>query len=287
MPRGRPTHLLGGEGIAPSLASRHEAVHVHSGGAGRPRLARGDRGRPRDPARRPNTGGVLHRRRGRPRARRVPARRGALAGARAPPAFGARLLRLRRAREECGARHGPAGRARRVVRDPGLLLLEPGRDLRAGGRDPVPRGFRGARLRARGGGGDRRRGTDRRLHDHERLVCPRPSAARDEDRARAGKGKGLRDLAGADRRHPGRARRPAPGDGRPRERRGALPRKSRRHVPLRGRQSSPTRGTTPSSGPGTSSAPAPSAPAASSSTATSAGSGPATRSSSRSRGSAF
>ena len=47
------------------------------------------------------------------------------------------------------------GRAR-VVRDSGLLLLEPGRDLRARRRDPVSRGLGGAGLRARGRGGDRR-----------------------------------------------------------------------------------------------------------------------------------
>ena len=60
---------------------------------------------------------------------------------------------VRNARAVTGPRRGRAG----VVRDPGLLLLEPGRDLRAGRRDPVPRGLGGAGLRARGGRGDRRR----------------------------------------------------------------------------------------------------------------------------------
>ena len=116
------------------------------------------------------------------------------------PAVGSRLLRLRAARcdRACVARsRGSAG----VVRAAGLLLLEPGGDLRPGRRDPLSGGQRGARLRARGRGGDRRRPADRRVYGHERLVCPRPSAQRDEGRSRPGEGQGLRDLDRPDRRH--------------------------------------------------------------------------------------
>ena len=69
-----------------------------------------------------------------------PARRGRPAPAGAPPAVGARLLRLRAARAD-GARAARARGAAGVVRDPGLLLLEPGRDLRAGATTiPYPEG---------------------------------------------------------------------------------------------------------------------------------------------------
>ena len=50
---------------------------------------------------------------------------------------------------------------------------------------PYPEGTGGARLRARGGGGHRRRGRDRRLHGDERLVGARSPALGDEGRARA------------------------------------------------------------------------------------------------------
>ena len=73
----------------------------------------------------------------------------------------------------------------------------PGRaGLGAGGLDR-------ARLRAGGRGARRhagsrppgrpRRGGDRRLHDLQRLVGPRPAARRDDGPARAGQGQGLRD----------------------------------------------------------------------------------------------
>ena len=50
-------------------------------------------------------------------------------------------------------------------------------------------------------------GRDRRLHDHERLVRARPSAAGDEGRARPGEGQGLRDQPRAGARHARRVRR--------------------------------------------------------------------------------
>src|SRR5262249_33673894 len=113
-----------------------EALHVHAGRARDPRVAGEDRGRPRDPARGADARVVLHRRRSRARARRVPARRGAAAGAGTAAAVGARLLRLRGARQERPRGHRPGRGRARVVRDPGLLLLEPGGDLRAGRGDP-------------------------------------------------------------------------------------------------------------------------------------------------------
>ena len=173
-----------------------------------------------------------------------------------------------------------------VVRDPGLLLLEPGGDLRPRGRRSRTRRERRARLRARGGGRDRRRRPDRRLHDPERLVRARPPAAGDEDRPRPGEGQGLRDEPRPGARHARRARRPAARDGRARERRGALAREPGGHAPLVGRDRRARRRATRGSGPGTSSARGRSARAASSSTATGAGSSRATSSSSRSRGSA-
>ena len=50
---------------------------------------------------------------------------------------------------------------------------------------PYPDGHGGARLRARGRGRDGRGRRDRRLHGPERLVGPRPAAARDARRPRA------------------------------------------------------------------------------------------------------
>ncbi len=204
-----------------------------------PRLARADRGRPRDPARGTNAAVVLHRRRPRARACRVPAGRDRAAAACAAPAVGSRLLRLRAAREDGAGCTRPRG-AGGVVPDPCLLLLEPERDLRAGGGDPVPRGHRGARLRARGRRSDRRRRRDRRLHGHERLVGAGPPAGGDEGRARARQGQGLRDEPRADRRHPGRVRRLLRDDGRPRQWRGAIAAATSPTCTTRGRRSSPT-----------------------------------------------
>ena len=118
-----------------------------------------------------------------------------------------------------------------VVRDPRLLLLEPARDLRRRRGRPVPRGHRGARLRARMRGGHRRRGQDRRLHRDERLVGARRAAAGDARRPRTREREGLRDIARPRARYAGRVRRHERDDDRPRERRGALARRARRDVP--------------------------------------------------------
>ena len=131
-------------------------------------------------------------------------------------------------------------RAAGVVRDPRLLLLQPGRGLRPRGRDPVPGGTRGARLRARARGRHRRRGGDRRLHGHERLVGARPPAGGDEGRARPVEGQGLRDQLRPRRRHAGRVRRHRGGDGRAGQRRGALARLASRTCTTRGRRSATT-----------------------------------------------
>ena len=98
---------------------------------------------------------------------------------------------------------------------------------------PYPAG-RGARLRARGRGGDRRRRADRRLHAHERLVGARPAAREMQVGLGPAKGKDFATTrAGA--RHARRVRRSGGDDGRARERRGALAREPRRHVPHVGR----------------------------------------------------
>ncbi len=111
------------------------------------RLARPDRRRPRDPTRRPDTPGLLHRRRRRTRARRVPARRGRSPRAGAVPAVGAELQRI-------------------VAR---LRVLEYCVDLRARGRDSVPAGREHAQPVVRSRCSDRRRRLDRRLHPGEHL----------------------------------------------------------------------------------------------------------------------
>src|SRR5204863_4167858 len=103
----------------------------------------------RVPARGADAPVVLQRRRRGAPARALPARRGAAARARPPPALGARLLRVRATRPD-GARPPRPRGAAGVVRAARLLLLEPGRDLRAGRRDPLPARNRRARLRARG-----------------------------------------------------------------------------------------------------------------------------------------
>ena len=129
-----------------------EALHVPSRGAApRARVARPDRRRPRHPARRADAAGVLHRRRPRARARRVPARRS----------------------PDARARAAPAGRPR--VRRAGLVRVrEPGGDREPGGGD--------RRLAARGPaqarGRDRRRRRDRRVHDPRRLAPARPRRRR-------------------------------------------------------------------------------------------------------------
>src|SRR4051812_11298522 len=84
-------------------------------------------------------------------------------------------------------------------------------------------------------GGDRRRGEDRRLHRHERLVGAGRAAAGDARRSRPCEGQGLRDVARPGARHARRVRRDGRRDGRPRQRRRALTRRARRDVPQMGR----------------------------------------------------
>ena len=212
--------------VAPGETAR-EALHVQPEGAPPPpRLAGPDRRRPRGPARRADAPVVLHRRREGPRARRVPARRDRAQAAGPPSTLGPRLLRLRAARQDGSCAPRPR-RSRGVVPDPRLLLLESERDLRARGRDPVPGGDERAGLRARGRGGDRRRGRDRRLHGHERLVGARSPARGDEGRTRPREGEGFRDESRPVRRHTGRVRRYRGRDGCSGQRRGALTRQPR------------------------------------------------------------
>ena len=126
--------------------------------------------------------------------------------------------------------------AGRLVRDPGLLLHQPRRGVRRRRRHPQAARHPDARLRARAGLRDRRRRPARGLHDHERLLRPRPAGARDAGRPRAGQGQGLRHRAGPG---PGLARRAArrPGHARhrARQRRGAHRLPHRRHALLLGR----------------------------------------------------
>ena len=98
----------------------------------RARLARADRRRPRRPARRADAAGVLHRRRRRPRARRVSARRLRPAPAGPPPAdrAGVRAVRARRHAVLLLPEHRSRSRARTT-------------------RSPYPDGTRRARLRPR------------------------------------------------------------------------------------------------------------------------------------------
>ena len=113
-------------------------------------------------------------------------------------------------------RRGPGG----VVPAADLLLQQRLGDPRAGRAGLVAGGLARARLRARGGRPDRhagggpaaraRRGGDRRLHDLQRLVRPRPPARGDRGPARAGQGQGLRELVRTVARDAGRAGRRAP-----------------------------------------------------------------------------
>ena len=97
----------------------------------------------------------------------------------------------------------PAG----VVRAAGLLLLEPGGDLRARGRDALPGAERGARLRARG------RGDHRADGQIGGFTVMNDWSARDLQRAEMkvglgpAKGKDFATSLGPGRSHAGRVRR--------------------------------------------------------------------------------
>ena len=103
VPRPRHPHVTGGI---------IEALHVHAARpAARAGLAGDHRGRHRRAARGADVAGVLHRRRKRAAARRVPAGRGRLPPAGPAPAVGARLLRVRAARQDGASAAWPGGPA--------------------------------------------------------------------------------------------------------------------------------------------------------------------------------
>ena len=104
------------------------------------RLAGPHRGRPRDPARRADAAGVLH---GRRRRRASTRSTGSRTSAYSHRCYGRRRSATStRSRARRGGR-GAAGRRSppEWYEPPGLLLLEPGRGLRARGRDPIPGRF--------------------------------------------------------------------------------------------------------------------------------------------------
>ena len=104
---------------------------------------------------------------------------------RPPAALDPRLLRLRGARAQ-RARQAAASRCREAWYEiPVFYFSNPAAVYRDGDEVPKPADTADARLRARAGRGDRRRGRHRGLHGHERLVGARPPGQGDVGGPRA------------------------------------------------------------------------------------------------------